>query len=572
MTKRAKKKSTQRMRAASPSVPPDGIVVWLAAHEKKLLWAVVSLGLALRLLHLFQIRDNDPFFSLLAVDPKIFHEWGMRLAAGDWLGQGAFFLSPLYPYFLGVIYTLVGSPDVFLARLVQMLLGSLSVLLVHAIGKRLFDVRVGLTAALLHALYVMNIFYDGMLLAAALQAPLNLLAFWLMLRAAERPAPWRFGLAGLALGLSALARPNTLLFVGVGVLWILWPLARQLARRARLVAAGAFLLGVALAVAPVTARNVIGGGDFVLVSAQSGVNLYIGNGPDATGAFVVPRIFPSTRVDDPLQQEESYRRHAEAKSGRLLRPSEVSDYWMGKAFDQVLADPGRAMGLFVKKLGLFLNALEIGNSQDFYMSRDFSWVLRLPLPSFGVVLPLALVGLGLALRRWRERFLLIGMVLIYAASLTLYFVLAHYRMPVVPFFLVLAAGAAWEGVDLARQGRKGAMVLALAGALAGAWVSQLELIDRKSGEYMIHYNLANRFRMMGQLERAVKSYEKSISLNDQYISAHNNLGLTCEQLPTGRKCAVRAWRAVRDLGRRHNDQMYVDRAEKHLQVLGDRAR
>jgi tetratricopeptide (TPR) repeat protein len=214
----------------------------------------------------------------------------------------------------------------------------------------------------------------------------------------------------------------------------------------------------------------------------------------------------------------------------------------------------------------------MGNSQDFYMSRDFSWVMRLPLPGFGVVLPWALVGLVLAFRRWRETFLLIGMVLIYAASLTIYFVLAHYRMPVVPFFLILAAGAAWAVVDLAWRGRKGAMALALAGVLAGTWIGQMELIDRKRSEYMIHFNLANRYRMMGQLERAVKSYERSIALNNQYISAYNNLALTCEQLPKGRECAIRAWRAVRALGLRHNDPMYVDRAEKRLQSLGDTRR
>ena len=32
-----------------------------------------------------------------------------RIAAGDWLGGEVFYQSPLYPYFLGALYTLFGD-------------------------------------------------------------------------------------------------------------------------------------------------------------------------------------------------------------------------------------------------------------------------------------------------------------------------------------------------------------------------------------------------------------------------------------------------------------------------------
>jgi len=77
----------------------SGALVWAAG--------LFALALALRLVHLATIRDS-PFFSILYIDPLFFDEWGQRIAAGKWLSDRPFFLDPLYPYFLGAVYALVG--------------------------------------------------------------------------------------------------------------------------------------------------------------------------------------------------------------------------------------------------------------------------------------------------------------------------------------------------------------------------------------------------------------------------------------------------------------------------------
>src|SRR5262249_61152375 len=77
--------------------------------------------------------------------------------------------------------------------------------------------------------------------------------------------------AGLLNGLTAVVIAPALVLVPVLAIaarrWVAW-----------------FLLGVAIAVAPVTLRNWVQGGELVLISFNGGINLYLGNNPryDAT--------------------------------------------------------------------------------------------------------------------------------------------------------------------------------------------------------------------------------------------------------------------------------------------------
>ena len=69
-------------------------------------------------------------------------------------------------------------------------------------------------------------------------------------------------------------------------------------------------------------------------------------------------------------------------------------------------------------------------------------LFRWPLVGYGVVCPLALVGLVLSLIG-RERIgVLYLMCAFYVVTVAvLFFVAARYRLPIVPYFLILASGA-----------------------------------------------------------------------------------------------------------------------------------
>jgi hypothetical protein len=73
-------------------------------------WWVFGLGLVLagrlRLLHVTTL-SRTPFFSTLAGDSASYDDWGQRIARGDW-GTTPYFVDPLYPTLLGLLYRFAG--------------------------------------------------------------------------------------------------------------------------------------------------------------------------------------------------------------------------------------------------------------------------------------------------------------------------------------------------------------------------------------------------------------------------------------------------------------------------------
>ncbi|MCP4676809.1 MAG: hypothetical protein GY854_15105 [Deltaproteobacteria bacterium] len=546
----------------------------LVRNEKVAVGLIVAVALVLRVWHLFQMKTNDPFFLLPSVDPKVYHEWAIAISQGDIFGDRVFFLSPLYPYFLAVIYSVFG-PGFFVGKLVQMLLGVMSCVLVYIIGKRVFSIQVGFFAALFFAGYSTMIFYEGILLVAGLQTPLNLICIILLLGAADRRSFGRWMAAGVVLGLSALARPNVLLLGGFVLTWIFFMTSGRAMTKQKILLSTVFAVGIGLVVFPVTLRNWLVGDDVVLVSSQGGVNFYIGNGPDANGVFIVPSVFPMTRADDPIQQEQAYRKFAEKEIGRELKPSEVSAFWSARTWDYIAENPGKWIKILALKCGLFVNHYEQGNSRDFYSSRDFSTVLRLPLPGFGFLGALGLLGMVLAWKRRREAFFLYAMVATYMVSFVIFFVLAHYRMPVTPFFALFAALAVCRLGDTLKKRRIGPLVAASLGLAALVAFVNTDFDNTSRSRFMIHYNLGNKYRLMEKDDLAIQAYKRSIEENARYISAHNNLALVYERDRKNYGLAIETWRRVFDMARRRGDRHYMERAQRHIvkleEVTGRRA-
>ncbi|MDP6980926.1 MAG: glycosyltransferase family 39 protein [Myxococcota bacterium] len=527
---------------------------WLAIAG---IWFV---AIMLRLFHLLAIRQHDPFFFQPAVDPRFYHEWATRIAAGDWLGSGVFLQGPLYPYLLSLLYRVTG-PDLFWPRFVNAVMGSLACVLVWWIARSLFDRRVALLAAALVALHGMFIFYEGSLLIANVLIPLNLLVVACALKAqnSERRALW-FALGAL-IGLSALGRPNMLLFAPLIAIALVWHRAEAMRRVALL---ACLVAGVALVLAPGLMRNRAVADDWVLVSASAGMNFFNGNNADANGSHNVPSIFDRAQADHPAEQNAIYRAYAEERLSRSLRPSEVSDYWFDRGLDWVKAHPGDWLALMARKFLLFVNHYEIWNNRSYEVSSQFSWVLRLPLVSFGFIAPLAVLGMVLAASRYRELWPLYGVVAVALATGLIFFVLSRYRVPAVPALIIFAAAALVWLYDALRARRR-EFYFALASLVVFIGVSSLDLHVQDLS--VAYYNLGNRYRLAHDHERAIEQYRRSLEINSSYISAHNNLALSLELSGRHREEAIEAWRYLGELGRARGLTHYVERAERHLSAL-----
>src|SRR3990172_4326333 len=190
----------------------------LYGREKLFLLGLFVFSLVLRLVYLLQIESN-PFFYNPILD-SLFHDlWAKSIASGDWLGEGVFFRAPFYPYFLALIYKIFG-PDLFLARLIQHLIGSFSVILVYLLARKLFERKTAVISGILASTYWIFIYFEGELLLDFLLVFLDVLLILLLYRAVDRPGFRNWFGAGIILGFSAITRPNILIFVPFILLWL----------------------------------------------------------------------------------------------------------------------------------------------------------------------------------------------------------------------------------------------------------------------------------------------------------------------------------------------------------------
>lgn len=467
---------------------------------------------ALRLLHLFQ-SQRSPFYDFPLVDAKTYAQAAAAMALGHF-GDQPFWQPPLYPHFLGALYALF-EPNFTLPRLVQAALGATLCLLIFRLG-RVFSPAVGYWAAGLAACYGPFIFFEAELLPPALALPLNLLALGALLWAVEGRAR-RLLLPGFLFGLAALCVANVLAFVPVAALWLVW------VRRGSLVGAALLLLGTALAIAPVTFRNYAVGGDWVLISSNAGLNFYIGNNAqyDATVA-----IQPG-----PAWAELTARPRVEAGA---TQPSAQSRFFWAEAWDFMREQPVAYLKLLLYKLYLFWHGDEIGRNQDLYFARQYSpllqallWKCGVAFP-FGLLAPLALVGLGLSYRngllRRPEPLLLALFAGAYMLTVVAFFVSARYRLPVVPILLIFAA---YSGRELYRLWRRRAyrdLIVAGGAAFALAVACNFRVgAMNVEGDAHTHYRLGYVQEKKGLPINATAAYEKALTLDPDLKWARFNL-------------------------------------------------
>ena len=420
---------------------------------------IFSAALLVRILHI-HFFHSTVFFEQLIHDERFYHEQALSIAAGNWMGHKVYFMGPLYSHFLALMYLISGGSRTF-AGLIQSMLGAGTCVLAYLIGGEVFSKRVGTMAAILTCFYGVLIFYDGLLLMETLVLFLNMLCLFALIRWVNTRGLGYLVVAGVCLGASALGRASVLLF-GLGTLIVI-SLTYPLPAKRRLAAGLVFAAAVAIVITPVTIRNYRLERDLVPISANAGLNFYIGNGPGANGTF---RILTGSDV---APGDMTGRFRAEIASGRQLTSAETSLWW----YRQTLEYIGTHIGLFLKnlfwKVYLFWNAYEIPQIEWYSAVREYSPILSLPLVTSRYVIPLALLGMVVGMGYLRR----MPMVPVYLGAQTLaislFFVTGRYRMTILPVLAVLASyGILWL-VETICARRWTTAVLSIAGLAVLFW-------------------------------------------------------------------------------------------------------
>lgn len=418
--------------------------VWLAAAlfvVALLVHAAVWLG-----------YRSDPFLLSYVSDAWSYDRLAALIAEQGLAKQEVFHQSPLFPILLGWLYRAVDEAHrPFWAIVMQSVLGSAGIALLVPVGRLFFrSTGAGVAAGVLALLHGPLAFHAMKLVPVPLAVATQALALVGLGWARDRGGAWRGLLCGLACGLAIITRSEMLLFLPLALLAL--GLGEPASSRSRPWLSIACLVGAGLVVAPISAHN-RAAGDSVLIASAAGENLFSGNQRGATGGHTP--IHP--QAGDLLSQRRAARHFAEEAVGRTLRPSEISDYWRGRAFDEIRAAPREWLVLELRKLGLVLHPGDPADMYSYTLERRLYLPLLylLALPAWGIWL-LGVVGCWRSVKEMAGRvWPLAGLVLVQLLVLLAFFVSTRLRLPLLFVLCPFAGfGVAAAADDWRRRGRK----------------------------------------------------------------------------------------------------------------------
>jgi hypothetical protein len=515
--------------------------------------AVIILAAVVRAANVWWFRVS-PAAEHLISDHAEYDNWAQRIAAGDWVGHGVFWVDPLYAYVLAVLYKLFGH-DLTLVRAVNGVFGVGSVVFAGAIARRITGrAAVGNAAMFVAALFVPLMHNELQIEKASLTTLLAAAALAVFLRGTRRA----IAVAGLLTGLGVLGRGNLLLMVPAGVMALLlepraasppqarrppgrasaaFPITRESLSRAALFAgAAAAVIGV------LTVRNVVVAHELLLTTSIGGPAFYA-----AQLAGYEHGAYESPSFVRPIARYEHDDFHAEAvrRVGRPMSDTEVNAYWMRRGVDEVLAHPGATLVRSLTRLRLAFHQWEVPDNDEVETAALYSPLLRLPLFWFGQVMPFAVLGTVAWWRRSRAARVTAGAVAVYVAGLVMFYVVGRMRLPVVvPVIALATAGAAWW-IDRARsldaRGAVGGAALVAVGLAVcmsrPAWMVE----GRTSGLMTSYANLGSQCVSARRFDEAITAYERAVAINPEFVLGLRKLG----DLYLGRRRYADAERAMR---------------------------
>ena len=497
---------------------PDGIMLGI----------VLIVSLTVRLVYFLNVYQ-EIWFTHPVIDSLNFHEWARRIASGELLGTGVFTQSPLYAYWLGLVYR-IGGPRPEMAAGLQLLMGVLNCGLIYLLGRRLFTSAVGLIAGLAAALYGVSLFHEGTLLTVTLINFLHLILLLTVYRAQGSESWIAWLLPGLMLGLSIITRPNAVLLLLVLAIWLYFVVGRRNIHIFIRPVAG-LVLGVILIVIPVTVRNIMVVHEPIITVSTGGLNFYLGNSIRSRG-FHIPLgdlgCSAGTIVED-------FKREAEKQTGRRLSYRASNSYWFKKTLDEIRQDPGHWQQLLLDKFLLFLNHYEITTSINYNSFRELAPVLRLPWLAFGVLCPFALLGMILLRRQGRELLPLYGLVLVGFFTNIVLMVSSEYRYVVLPAFFIFAAAAVVEIVRRIRERRWSRLAMPLSLIICFALLSNVDMVSAQahnSRQSTAHKNFGGLLFKLERYQPALREFalaRKFAPNNKEILFALGNTMLKVRQ-------------------------------------------
>jgi len=489
---------------------------------------VGAVALTVRIFALLSFQKSM-YADFLLFDEQVYHTWAVRMASGEFGILSVPDFAPLPAYIMAAIYTLF-APDPFYIRLLNMALGTGTCMMIFLIGRRMGGARMGLYSGLVAALYVPFVFFSVVLHKTALSVFLFsafVYACLVLVDAVSRGKTtslrsiWLSAiLAGVVMALLINVRSNAVVMMPVALACAAWACFRdRVPVRTWVAVLAGFCLGFGVAVSPFVVRDYKMTGTLAVTPA-GGFNLYIANNPDNPFPYYRPVRFATSNA---TQQAIGFVIEASRRQGKKLSPREASAYWTGEVKRFAMENPAAfAKKTAVKVLAVF-NRYESADNHHLGFLKDYISLLRWPLLSIGLVLPLGMAGLVMLGFTDRKRALAALACLAYGATMVIFFSNVRIRLPVMVVlipFAVLGLGWLVSAVRKRSFKRAGGYIGIAAIFFVLAFVPVPG--DKDFTAYLnVHAsNLASR----GRMAEALGFWQQSAALEQPY-SAFANLAL-----------------------------------------------
>ncbi|MBN2143844.1 MAG: glycosyltransferase family 39 protein [Candidatus Aureabacteria bacterium] len=388
-----------------------------------ILFIILSIGALCRFYLVSDVFSSD-FYGNFILDPDTYIKQGQVLAHEGLKGlQAPFWRPPLYPLFLGLILKW-SQNNLLLPLLIQVLLSTLSIGLVYRISMELTSsVGVSLTAASFMACNRTSIYFSGQFLIPALFVILMLTCFFYYLKFMNSYAPFPAFGSGFFCGLATLARPNflfTALFLAGWISKEIRPLPKNNHSLILL-----FLIGFILPILPITWHNYDMSKSFIFITKIGGYNFFIGNNRDADGKTVWA----------------SKKKLLDLNINPNGDPNEIDQHYLAAAKKEIQQDPVHFIKLWFKKMYYLMNNHEISSNIDmeYFMKECCPWLNKWYFLSWGIIFPLAMVGMIFGEYNNKMAPPLLIFVIIFTLTLSLFFINARLRVPLVPVLCLFSS-------------------------------------------------------------------------------------------------------------------------------------
>ncbi len=468
-----------------------------------------------------------PYMQYRAVDEQYYHEWGLAISQGHF-GKGTFFISPLLAYLLGLFYTVVGD-SINEVLVLNATLGIASLYLLYLTSRRIAGQPAAFMTLTLAGFCVAPLYYEMFTEKTTLALFLTALSFYYLTLSFESERTHHWMLAGISVGLAALAHP--LLLTLIPATWLSAILMkRHIWKKLLIFSATAFI-----AISPATIHNYIYGNDLVLICSGGGMNFYVGNhSGNITGKYTSP---PFSRAAINLE-ERNFTQEAERRNGHTMLPSEVSSYWLKQGVTEAISEPALSIARLERRIRWTIGNEEITDTRNIDFFRDKLPVLKLPfLWGFGLVSFLGMAG-ALILIQAREKKAVFSIVFsgIFVLGISIFFVFGRLRLPLlVPFSILAGAGIVYAYEYLKRFNIR-SLLLLLASLPIFFWLSFGKVssniaddhfteifrpsesrfapyYDSSRSHFTEYYNMGNEYLYRRNYDAATPEFEKALWLH-----------------------------------------------------------